>query len=906
MKEKIVLIDGHSILNRAFYGVPLLTNSAGVHTNAVYGFLNIMFRIIDEEKPQYLAVAFDVKEKTFRHLMYEQYKGTRKPMPQELHEQVPLIRNLLQAMGILIMEKPGLEADDILGTMAKRAKNAGMEVSLISGDRDLLQIADDHIKIRIPKTKGGGKTEVENYYPADVYEKYGVTPLQFIELKALMGDTADNIPGVPKIGEKTATELISTYGSVAGVYEHIDEITKKSIKQSLTENRELAELSLKLATIEINADIPFALEDALIKDIFTKEAYEICQELSLKTILSRFDLSVAQTQSASELIILKNKQEFNQMLNKAKREDYVAICLLEKQDDSVATPVQLSLFDTQPASGISGFLVCFSKEKVYVINEETLSGLEERKSALQDLYGNCSKIVCFNSKMYYDEFILPDMQKMSSFEITKRFFDVLLAAFLLNPLKSDYEICDIASEYLGRHLTVFKQEFPKMNRMEAYQKKRDEYLHFIAQETQTLYDVAVVLEDKLVQQNMFSLYRDIEQPLSYVLYEMEKEGVLVKPNALKEYSENLHVRIKELEKKIIDAAGEEFNLNSPKQLGEILFDKLKLPGAKKTKSGYSTAADVLEGLAVEYPIVADILEYRGLAKLKSTYADGLGEQIADDGRIHTTFHQTITATGRISSTEPNLQNIPIRMELGRQIRKVFVPKEDCVFMDADYSQIELRILAHMSEDAQLIEAYRDEEDIHRLTAAKVFHVPFEEVSELQRRNAKAVNFGIVYGISSFGLSQDLSITKKEAAKYIEEYFKTYPGIKRFLDSAVDFSKENGFSVTMFGRRRPIPELSSSNFMQRSFGERVAMNAPIQGTAADIMKLAMIHVRDSLVQQNLKSKVLLQVHDELLLEVYKEEEEQVAKILRHEMEAAAELSVRLDVDLHTGNNWYEAK
>ncbi len=904
--DKLVLIDGHSILNRAFYGVPLLTNAAGLHTNAVYGFLNIMFKILDEEKPQYLAVAFDVKEKTFRHHMYEQYKGTRKPMPAELHEQVPVIREVLKAMGILIMEQPGLEADDILGTMAKRAMKEGLEVSLISGDRDLLQIADTRIKIRIPKTKGGGRTEVEDYYSDDVVNKYGVTPLQFIELKALMGDTADNIPGVPKVGEKTATELITSFGSVAGVYEHIDEISKKAIKQSLVENKELAELSLKLATIEINADIPFALKDAEVGNLFTKEAYAICQNLELKTILSRFGNSVTAEEKKCNIVYVENTNALKSVIDTALNSDRIAVGIV-RSDNHTDEAVQLSLFDDPVTSNIAGIVLVYETENVCFIPVGNETDNIVVSALLHRIYSEAKEIVCFNSKQLYESFLLPDMlMKKSSKELTSVFFDILLTAFLLNPLKNDYEICDVASEYLGLHLSTFKQEFPKQSREEAYQKNHDNYIRFLCEEIHVLYLLQPVLKNALEEQGMYKLYRDIEQPLSLVLYEMEQAGVIVMPDELKEYGEMLTLQINELEKRVIDAAGEKFNLNSPKQLGEILFDKLKLPGAKKTKSGYSTAADVLEGLAAEYPIVADVLEYRGLAKLKSTYADGLRSQIADDGRIHTSFHQTITATGRISSTEPNLQNIPIRMEMGRQIRKVFVPKKDHVFIDADYSQIELRILAHMSEDSQLIEAYREEEDIHRMTASKVFHVPFEEVTPLQRRNAKAVNFGIVYGISSFGLSQDLSISKKEAASYIEEYFRTYPGIKAFLDYCVSEAKEKGYSVTMFGRKRPIPEIKSSNFMQRGFGERVAMNAPIQGTAADIMKIAMIHVRDRLVEENYAARILLQVHDELLLEVPESEQEKVSALLRDEMENAVSLAVKLDVDLHCGNNWYETK
>ncbi len=910
MSEKIVLIDGHSILNRAFYGVPLLSNSSGLHTNAIYGFLNIMFKILEEEKPQYLAVAFDVKAKTFRHEMFAEYKGTRKPMPAELHEQVPVIKEVLQAMGVLIMEQPGLEADDILGTMAKRAQSKGMEVALISGDRDLLQIADEHIKIRIPKTKGGGKTEVEDYYPADVVAKYQVNPKQFIELKALMGDTADNIPGVPKVGEKTATDLIVNFGSVSGVYEHIEEVTKPAIRKTLEENKELAELSLKLATIEINAEIPFDIKDGVIADFYNAEAYALFQKLELKSFLSRFAAGVVKQDRKIEQITVTTVKEATAHFNKAMKAKYMGLVLLPAEEgEAVADFGQMSLFaPVAEESKLTGVAFAYNAEQIIWIAKndeiseafifENLQKITESK--------NGPVISVYDSKNVYPYLLTDAMRKQVAKAISGRFFDILIGAYLLYPLKSDYTIEDIASEHLDRTMATFKQEFPKMTPAQAYNEKRDACISYYCDMAGVAYDAYEVLKAKLQETKMLTLFTETEMPLAVVLGEMEESGVIVKRDELKAYGDELQSKIEVLEKRIHEAAGENFNINSPKQLGEILFDKMALPGGKKTKTGYSTAADVLEGLAKDHAIVADVLEYRGLAKLKSTYADGLAGEIAEDGRIHTTFHQTITATGRISSTEPNLQNIPIRMEMGRLIRKVFVPKSGCVFMDADYSQIELRILAHMSEDEQLIEAYRSAEDIHRITASKVFHVPFEEVTPLQRRNAKAVNFGIVYGISSFGLSQDLSISPKEAKVYIDEYFNTYPGIKAFLDKAVADAKELGYSTTMFGRRRPIPELSSSNFMQRSFGERVAMNAPIQGTAADIMKIAMIRVRDRLVAENCKSKVLLQVHDELLLEVEKDEISKVEEILRSEMENAANLAVSLDVDLHTGDNWYETK
>ena len=878
--EKLVLIDGHSILNRAFYGVPDLTNSAGLYTNAIYGFLNIMFKILEEEKPDYLTVAFDVHAPTFRHEIYKEYKGTRKPMPQELREQVPVMKEVLEAMGIKIMEQAGLEADDILGTLAKRAEKRGMDVSLVSGDRDLLQIATDRIKIRIPKTRGG-KTEIEDYYAKDVEEKYQVNPLQFIDLKALMGDTADNIPGVPKVGEKTATGLMVEFGSLENIYAHVEEISKKSVRESLVENRELADLSKVLATINVDSPISFDYEEARVHDFYTDEAYKLFKKLEFKNYLSKFEKGVLNGDIVKDFHLITELSDaeniFEKTVGQAKE---TGIYLVIDEWNKVILAVCLSLENEGTYFIKSGGFVTegYLADKVKMLAERV-------------------KLTCGDVKRYYD-YLQNDH--------TENFFDVILGAYLLNPLKNDYDLEDIANEHLGLMVPESSRLFGKMSVDRAFTEKEREVFEYSCYLAYTTLKAAPVIREKLAGTGMLSLMEEIEMPLTYVLYDMEKEGIKVKPEELKAYGEKLLVRISELEQEIYRKAGCEFNINSPKQLGEVLFEKLNLPGGKKTKTGYSTAADVLDKLAQKYPIVDDILEYRGLTKLKSTYADGLIAYIREENRIHSNFNQTITATGRISSTEPNLQNIPMRTELGRQIRKVFVPKEGYVFTDADYSQIELRVLAHMSGDAQLIEAYQMDEDIHRITASKVFHTPFEEVTDLQRRNAKAVNFGIVYGISSFGLSQDLSISKKEAAEYIEHYFETYPGIKKFLDDTVKDAKENGYVTTMFGRRRPVPELSSSNFMQRSFGERVAMNSPIQGTAADIIKIAMIRVWKRLKKENLSSKLILQVHDELLIETKAEEKDQVAKILEEEMKGAADLAVKLEIDLHTGNNWYEAK
>lgn len=902
MAKKIILIDGHSILNRAFYGLPDLTNAKGQHTGGVYGFLTILFKVLSEENADYLAVAFDVHAPTFRHEMYADYKGTRKPMPEELREQVPLIKQVLQAMGILTIEKPGLEADDILGTLAKRAERDGMEVSLISGDRDLLQIASEHIKVRIPKTKGG-RTEVEDYYAKDVEAAYQVTPLQFIELKALMGDSADNIPGVPKVGEKTAKDLMTTYGSLENIYAHLEEIPKKSIRESLAANRDLADLSLKLATINVNGEFPFSYEDAVIGDFYTDEAYELFQKLAFKNLLDRFDKDKGKQEILwSELY---REKELEKYLKKAEEKKQLSLLFYAAKSREPEENEQLSFLqtDTQTEGLVCAALSVPDEDTAFISfgdekekkRQEITSGFFWEK--VRELCGKGVSLIGFQIKDYY--------AYLGEETETKQLFDVLIAAYLLNPLKSDYQIEDVAGEYLGKSIASYGQLFGKKDAAKALAEQREDFVRYLCGNVAVLTESRAVLERKLRETEQYALFEEVEMPLSRVLYHMEKEGVLVKPQELKEYGDALSGRIGELEASIWEKAGTQFNINSPKQLGEVLFGTMKLPGGKKTKTGYSTAADVLEKLAPEHPIVSEILEYRTLTKLKSTYADGLAVYIGEDRRIHTTFNQTITATGRLSSTEPNLQNIPMRMELGRRIRKVFVPKEGFVLMDADYSQIELRVLASMSGDEQLIDAYRQEADIHRITASKVFHVKQEEVTPLQRRNAKAVNFGIVYGISSFGLSQDLSISKKEAAEYIEKYFETYPGIKVFLDTCVKNAKESGYSVTMFGRRRPIPELSSGNFMQRSFGERVAMNAPIQGTAADIIKIAMIRVDERLRKEGFRSRLILQVHDELLVETAAEEIEQVREILSTEMKQAAKLAVELEIDLSYGDNWYDA-
>ena len=876
MSEKIVLIDGHSILNRAFYGLPDLTNSEGLHTNAVYGFLNIMTRILEEEKPQYLTVAFDLHAPTFRHQKYEAYKGTRKAMPEELREQVPLMKEVLQSMGVPTVSMEGYEADDLLGTIARRSEEKGMDVTIVSGDRDLLQLATDKILIRIPKTRGG-KTVIEDYHTAEVLETYQVTPPQIIELKALMGDTADNIPGIPGVGEKTATKLIVEYGSIENAHEHLEKIKPNKARESLREHYDLAVLSKDLATIRVDSPVEFSWEDAKLENLYTPEAYEMFKRLDFKNLLSRFEKM--DVSAAPQVEILEDLGEVQNLWEKAAAAERAGVSLVEGKQE------------------VLGIGLAFEKEKVWYIpvsgflTEEYLLGQIKNFFEKGNLVGTPD---------------IKSLRKKVDITCRKGIFDLTIAAYLLNPLKSEYSYDDVAKEYLGEQLPSREEIFGSGKHIDLSREEQEKVAQYGAYQAYVSFAAQQPMKKALQEMGMMELFEEIEMPLAFTLDDMEKEGILVRAEELKDYGEKLQIRIQELEEKIYEQAGENFNINSPKQLGVILFEKMGMPGGKKTKTGYSTAADVLDKLAPDYPFVADILEYRQLAKLKFTYADGLAGYIQEDGRIHSSFNQTITATGRISSTEPNLQNIPVRMELGRMIRKVFVPRDGFVFLDADYSQIELRVLAHLSGDEMLIQAYREEQDIHRITASQVFHIPFDEVTPLQRRNAKAVNFGIVYGISSFGLSQDLSITRKEATEYIEKYFATYPKIKSYLDGEVEKAKKDGYVTTMFGRRRPVPELKSSNFMQRSFGERVAMNSPIQGTAADIIKIAMIRVNEALRKANLRSRLILQVHDELLIETAREEVEEVSRILEEEMLGAAKLAVPLEVDMHTGENWYEAK
>lgn len=909
MNKKLVLIDGHSILNRAFFGLPDLTNSEGLHTNAVYGFLNILFKILEEEKPDYLTVAFDVHAPTFRHKMFEVYKGTRSPMDDALRQQVPLMKEMLTAMGVRIVEMEGYEADDILGTIAGMGEREGMDVSVVSGDRDLLQLATDHVKIRIPKTKKTG-TEIEDYLAADVKARYLVTPKEFIDVKALMGDTADNIPGVPGIGEKTATALIEKYGNIEAVHEDAANVKPPRASKNIVEFWDQAVLSKELATIITNVPIAYDFAEAKldrIQDLYTEDAYLLCKRLEFKNLLGRFEVDAPKNQAQEHFKIVKDKAESDKIWKKAGNDPigYYIVPFASGKDGKQERDGQMCLFSETPKNAFAAMAVAFSEEDIclFVTGEKLTS--DELVDQL--IHKRESKLIAADLKP--DLKFFPDEAKADSWDaylaFRKRFFDRTVAAYLLNPLKGEYPYDDVAKDYLGLMVPTKADCLGKSEVGAILVENEQAAMAYACYEAYIAWKSYPVLLEALQQHEMEMLFNEIEMPLVFVLADMEREGIGIDADALKEYGTQLAGSITEYEQKIYKEAGEEFNINSPKQLGVILFEKMQLPNGKKTKTGYSTAADVLDKLAPDYPIVADILEYRKLSKLKSTYADGLANFIDETGKIHTSFNQTITATGRLSSTDPNLQNIPIRMELGKLIRKVFHPLEGDLFVDSDYSQIELRLLAHISGDEGLIEAFRENQDIHRSTASKVFGVPFDEVTELQRRNAKAVNFGIVYGISAFGLSQDLNIPQKEAQGFIDSYFQTYPKIKEFLDQTVAQAKECGFTRTLFGRIRPIPELSSSNFMQRQFGERVAMNAPIQGTAADIIKIAMIRVHDRLIREGYKSRLILQVHDELLIETAEEEKEAVIVLLEEEMRGAADLKVELAVGTECGYTWYDA-
>lgn len=885
MAEKIMLIDGNSIVNRAFYGVPLLTNGEGRYTNGVYGFLNILFKLLDEEQPDYLAVAFDLHAPTFRHRTFDGYKGTRKGMPEELREQMPLLKEVLQAMHIPIFEQEGFEADDILGTLSALAEKNGIVPVVVSGDRDLLQLAGETLKVRIPKTKGG-RTETEDYYAADVQAKYGVTPAEFIDMKALMGDASDNIPGVPGIGEKTAAKIITQYHDIETAIAHAAEIKPKKASENLAAYQEQARLSKFLATIVRDMPLEWDKESLKIGDMFNQTAYELVKRLEFKSMFSRFEGSASAPKQAEQTYRFVADREGAKEVLAALKKGEVGYAFVYENEEGQG----LALYQEQLGGVWMEASMAFLMQELLEIFQPFFAD-----SAYRKIGHDVKKDIRFLRSYGYNGFTAE--------------FDTAIGAYILNATGSSYEYDDIAATFLNETYPSQEEVFGKGRTKKAFAALPEaERTAYGARQAEIFFRARKVMEERLAENEQKSLFYDMEMPLIYVLADMEKYGIKVDKAALLAYQKRLGESLDGMEEEIYALAGEKFNINSPKQLGVILFERLGLKGGKKTKTGYSTAADVLEKLRTAHPIVERILHYRQLAKLKSTYADGLlAVMDAETEKIYSTFNQTITATGRISSTEPNLQNIPVRLELGRELRKIFIPESaEFCFLDADYSQIELRVLAHISGDESLIAAFKSNQDIHRMTASQVFHVPFDEVTPLQRSNAKAVNFGIIYGKGAFSLGQDLGISRKEAEEYINAYFARYPKIKTFMEDTIKNGAKNGYVSTLWNRRRNMPELQSSNFMQRAAGERAAMNMPIQGTAADIIKLAMIKVHRALQEGGYRSRLILQVHDELLIEAYKEEKDAVAKILKENMEHAADLLVPLDVDVHEGASWFEAK
>lgn len=882
MSKKLMIIDGHSIMNRAFYAIPLLTNKKGIYTNAVYGFFNMFFKFLDEEKPDYVAVAFDLPKPTFRHLKYSQYKGTRKRMPDELRPQIELLKELLAKMEIKIYELAGFEADDILGTIAKKAEKKGIDSVIISGDRDLLQLATENIKIRIPKTKSG-KTEIEDYLSKDVLDKYGVSPKQFIEVKALMGDTSDNIPGVAGIGEKTAISIIQKYDTVENAIENASEIKPKKASENLITYKEQAMLSKELVTIEIDAPIEFNESEVFANNMFNNEVFDEFKELEFKSFASRFSNDEVYTKTELKFNFINTLDEaktfFENLLKNNEQEVFYQIFLEEEK--------------------LFGISICFNEQECFFVKLEEHDLIQLSKPFFE---GSLPKIA-YNLK---ENIIF--LQKLG-IELNNVIFDTIISAYVLNSTQTNYDYNVIANEFLSENYPSLEEIFGKGKAQKTlFEIDENEALKYCCESANVLFRAKKIMQEQLKENEQEELYFNIELPLVYVLADMQIFGIKVDNQTIIEYGENLDKKINTLTDEIYWLAGEDFNINSPKQLGVILFEKLGLKGGKKTKTGYSTSADVLEKLKDKSEIINKILQYRTLTKLKSTYVDGLLNVIDEDtGRIYSNFKQTVTATGRISSTEPNLQNIPIKLELGRELRKAFKPEnDDFIFVDADYSQIELRVLAHLSEDENLIKAFKEGQDIHSMTATKIFNTTLDEITSFQRSAAKTINFGIIYGKQAFTLSQDLGISKKEAEEYINEYFNKYPKIKQFLENCVKQAQKDGYSKTFFNRIRYIPEINSTNFLQKGIGERVAMNMPIQGAAADIIKLAMIKVHRRLKKEGLKSRLILQVHDELLIETYKEEESLVYEILNDEMKNVINFSVPLDIDVHSGKNWYETK
>ena len=896
--DKLVLIDGNSIMNRAFYGImgsKMLTTKDGKYTNAVYGFLAILFKLLDDIKPQYIAVTFDLKAPTARHKLYDGYKANRHGMPDELAEQMPMIKEILKAMNIDIIEKEGYEGDDILGTLSCYGEQQNLDVTILSGDRDTFQLATDKVTIRIPHTKGG-KTETDDYNREKVIEKYGIEPKQLIEVKGLQGDSSDNIPGVPGVGEKTALKLIKEYGSIDNLYKKIEEGTdnlKGKQREKIIENKDLAILSRTLGTINLNVPITDDLSDLKLEEWDKEKVLEIFKELNFKRYIDRFSLEEGKTSENKE------KEVSYKSLEKSETEviDYIKN---NKQMIFYIDTKTINDDDKIIKEKISAISV-YNPEKNEVYYTKILS-IENWKEIFEK--EEIKKISIDLTKIYI-------LLKQENITIEGIYYDVAIAAYILDPTNNKLKIDDLISNYLDINVNeYFPQEDnqKQINLFEDTTNKEDENQEKISNlYAYAIFKIKEKTEKELDDINCKDLFYNIDMPTIEILSNMQWNGMYIDKKELEQFGKELTEKLEIITKVIYEMAGEEFNINSTKQLGEILFEKMKLPVIKKTKSGYSTDVDVLEKLKKEDPIIEQILEYRQLMKLNSTYVEGLKPYInPKTNRIHSFFHQTITATGRISSTEPNLQNIPTRFELGKKVRKLFKPEKGNIYIDADYSQIELRVLASISGDKHMIEAFKEGQDIHKQAASKVFKTPIEEVTKEQRSNAKAVNFGIVYGISEFGLGEQLGISRKQAKKYIDEYLEQYAGIKEFMDNIKEEAKEKGYVETMFHRRRYIPELKSKNYMVRQFGARAAMNTPIQGTAADIMKISMLKVFEEIKKRKLKSKIVLQVHDEMMLEVPLEEKDEVQKIIKDCMESAVKLKVPLVAEISEAENWYDCK
>ena len=865
--KKLLILDSNSILNRAFYGVRYLSARDGTPTNAIYGFLNILLKLIKEQEPDYICAAFDVKAPTFRHKQYEGYKAQRKPMPEGLAAQMPLAKDVLRAMGVTILEKEGYEADDIIGTVARLCEESEISCFIATGDKDDLQLASDKTKVILTVTKSG-YNETIIYDDKAVKEKYHVTPTEFIDVKALMGDPSDNIPGVKGVGEKTAMSLIEKHHSIEYIYENIDGIgLKGAMLQKMKDGREMAFMSKELATINRNTPIEFNAEECVFDGFENNgELYEILKRLELNSIIKKLDLSGGDNVKENEDIF----KDFSYQVG----------------DKNMINGDKVTVVLDFDGDNISSAAVGAGNNAVVLNEQDDIKELLEDDSIAKVMFDVKEAIVKLNGRI--------DIKNISD--------DTAIAAYLVDPAKNEYTIEKLASEYFGT--VIEKPEVKQLSLLDDVETDRSEYLAKCAVALGVLNEC---IGDKIKENGQEKLYQEVELPLVTVLAHLEINGFLVDDNQLKEFADKLGEKIDALTNEIYMLAGEEFNINSPKQLGVILFEKLELKPVKKTKTGYATNADVLEKLRDKHPIVNFIMEYRQLAKLKSTYCDGLRAVVnPNTHRIHSVFTQTVTVTGRLSSTEPNLQNIPTRTELGREIRKMFVAKDGYVLVDADYSQIELRVLAHIANDETMINAFRNNEDIHAVTASQVLGIPLEDVTKEQRSSAKAVNFGIVYGIGEFSLAQDLHISVKEAKAYIESYLEKYHGVRNYMESIKEQAKKDGYVKTMLNRIRYIPELKSPNYNIRQFGERVALNTPIQGTAADIIKLAMVRVDNRLINEGLKSKLILQVHDELIVEAHKDEVDKVKQILSEEMQGAMELNVPLKVDMSTGHSWYDAK